>query len=170
MRVSILAASVVLWGICALPARAQTAPANCDACSGDVAAALAQCTCDLTNKSPHGAYVSCVARTLNDLVRAGKLDVRCKGKIRSCAAAKSICGKPAFETCWQNHGSCDTTTGLCNNGTLAAGLTACASDADCLKLNCSVKRSFPASVTPVPGQDRCTLLGGTIGGANCCCQ
>lgn len=168
MRGPILSAGMGLLVACALPVWAQTTQPDCHAELCNAQATLNQaCTCDPNTKSPHGLYVSCVARKLNAMARDGLIDVQCKGKIRSCFAARSTCGKPGFETCFT--GRCDTSTGMCTDGTLASGLTTCTSNADCIDgTHCHTMKSFPGNVTPVPGQDQCTLKGGTIGGSNCC--
>lgn len=102
----------------------------------------AQCACDNPDFTNHGSYVRCVAHVVNTLARDGVIPTNCKGRIRRCAA-RSTCGKEGFVTCTVVlPGTCDVATGACLEGTLAEGLTACVTDADCIAgTRCSTKRS-----------------------------
>jgi hypothetical protein len=113
----------------------------------------------------HGRYVRCVARTLHSL----DVPQVCRGAVMQCAARSTV-GRPGFETCTvPTFGSCDTSSGTCTEGTLAAGLTACTADTDCPSgTQCHVMRAFAPDVTPTPGADQCTLAGGTPGTGSCC--
>ena len=139
-------------------------PVDCEAIRCQVQAAInTNCSCD--DSSNHGRYVSCV----NRVIRESGAPAKCRGKITRCAAI-STCGKPGFETCVRTRaGTCDTSTGACTLGTLAAGLTVCAANTDCVAgTNCSIMRAFSPRETPAPGADRCTVLGGTPGTGSCC--
>jgi hypothetical protein len=137
-------------------------------------------------KFNHGRYVSCVAHVVKQLAQNGTIPPSCKGKITRCAA-RSTFGKSAFETCQLPvYGKCvgglcpDGTTmctsdtdcgqllGACNNGLCPDGVTMCTSSTDCAVTRCRIVRAFPPDATPVPGGDRCTLLGGTAGAGSCC--
>jgi hypothetical protein len=135
---------------------------DCEALRCQVEANISQC---LSGAKNHGQCVSCVAHA----VKQANVPSRCRGKIVRCAA-RSTCGKPDFETCRsQTAGTCDTSTGQCSDGTLAAGLSACAADTDCVvTTRCKIERSFRRNVTPTPGADQCTLAGGTPGTGGCC--
>ena len=161
--VSVMVAVLIAW---VAPGRAQTTPPDCHAARCAVQAAIDQnCPCD--SSTNHGRYVSCVAHQVNALAKSGQIPTRCKGKIRNCLA-HSTCGKPGFETCLtQEPGTCETATATCTEGTSASG--SCTSDADCVVTKCHTMRAFPNGVTPVPGEDKCTVKkGGTPGTGTCC--
>ncbi len=155
---TMLLATVAGRGVAQVPAPTP----DCEAIRCQVQDSLASCLANATN---HGKCVSCVAHT----VKALGIPTRCRGKVTRCVA-RSTCGKPNFETCTKvTTGTCDTVAGTCTTGTLAAGLTACTTDADCIvSSKCRVMRSFLPHETPVPGGDRCTLAGGTPGTGSCC--
>lgn len=161
MKVRIAVLTVFSLTMLAGLAAAQTptpTPIDCDAIRCDVQRAInSQCDCNARN---HGQYVSCVAH----VVKALSVPTRCKGKIKRCAG-NSTCGKLGFETCLRpRFGTCNVTTHLCPDG-----VTTCAADTDCIiGTKCTVMRSFPRNVTPTPGTDRCTLLGGVAGTGSCC--
>ncbi len=145
-------------------AQAQTptpTPIDCEAVRCQVQGTISAC---LTGAKNHGQCVSCVAHAVHD----PSIPHQCRGKIVRCAA-RSTCGKPGFETCTTTEaGMCDTSTGQCSEGTLAAGVTACMQDSDCVATDCGIMRAFPPNTTPTPGQDSCTLRGGTPGTGSCC--
>lgn len=146
-RIVLTAALVVT--VRALPAVAQ--PVDCEPSRCAAQAALDGCGCDTA--SNHGRYVSCVAHAVNTLAKQRSIDVRCKGKIRRCAA-RSICGKVGFVTCNIPTDTCDLTTGFCT----ADPTVACTADIDCGSV-CRIKSS----------SDLCLASGGQVGtGATCC--
>ena len=152
MRLAVASAAVFFLSLAAQPVAAQTIDCEADRCA--VQNALnTNCPCDSPQFTNHGRYVSCVARTVNGLAKSGTIHTRCKGKVTRCAA-RSTCGKDAV-TCTTNiAGTC--TAGACTVGTLAPGLTACATDADCIAgTRCSIKRSAD-------------LCRGTAGSGTCC--
>jgi hypothetical protein len=160
--ISVIVAVLIAW---AAPGRAQTTPPDCNAARCAVQTAVNQnCPCD--SATNHGRYVSCVAHQVNTLARTGEVPKQCKGKVKRCAA-RSTCGKANFETCLlPGTGTCDTGTATCTEGTSASG--SCTSAADCVVTSCRIMRAFPRNTTPVPGTDKCTLLGGTPGTGTCC--
>jgi hypothetical protein len=164
MKVSITLMSVVAAGLLSCPAWAQ-APEPTPDCEAQRCQVFDAINMQCSGAKNHGKYVSCVARQ----VRQSGISNRCRGKVMRCAA-RSTFGKPAFETCtFQRFGTCDTTSGMCTEGTLASGLTTCAADTDCLDgTKCHTVRAFPPDTTPVQGEDKCTLQGGTPGTGSCC--
>jgi hypothetical protein len=137
-----------------------SAQTDCEAARCAVQQALNEsCPCDDARFTNHGRYVSCVARTVNKLSKDGVIPTNCKGKVKRCAA-RSTCGKAGAVACTINEpGTCDVTAGTCTVGTLASGLTVCATDADCIASSrCSVKRST----------ERCDAAGGISGSGTCC--
>jgi len=163
MRLAAMLVGTLALGL-AGPVIAQSAaptPVDCEAVRCSLQNAISACA---ANPKNHGKCVSCVAHALHD----PGIPQECRGKIVRCAA-RSTCGKPAFETCHtQSAGTCDTATGTCTDGTPAAGLTACTQDSDCLVTDCKIMRAFSPHETPTPGADRCTLAGGTPGTGSCC--
>jgi hypothetical protein len=163
MRLTALLAATIAMGL-AGPVVAQSAtptPVDCEAVRCSVQAAINACAANPRN---HGQCVSCVAHATHDPA----IPQQCRGKIVRCAA-RSTCGKPAFETCrTTSAGTCDTPTGTCTDGTLAAGLTTCAQDSDCVVTDCKIMRAFAPHTTPTPGADQCTVAGGTPGTGSCC--
>ena len=159
---ALIAGSVVLaalsgaaWAQVATPT-----PIDCDAVRCQVQSMIDACAANARN---HGKCVSCIAHATKD----PSIPKQCRGKIVRCAA-RSTCGKPSAETCQTTSaGSCGT-DGTCSQGTLADGLTTCTQDSDCVVTHCHVEQAFPKNVTPVPGQDKCTLQGGTPGTGTCC--
>src|SRR5262245_43380190 len=111
------------------PASAQTEEKTCEEWRCEFQTRLQSCDCSAGN---HGAYVSCVAHLVNDLVKEG-LPTNCKGKLKRCAA-RSICGKQSrdFHTCTTTIlGDCDEASSVCfNTG------AACLTDADCNVTQC----------------------------------
>src|SRR5574337_1960956 len=165
MRFMLSAACVAALAFTSYQAAAQTS-VDCDAARCAVQDAIV--ACQSRNGAPvtnHGQFVSCVARAMNRLAKAGTIPRQCKGKINRCAA-RSTFGKPAgFVTCTiTTFGTCDLTTGsptfgTCTSGTLASGLPACAADTDCIASSrCSIKSSA----------DLCTAAGGVAGNGTCC--
>ena len=73
-----------------------------------VAAARAEidATCDCSDSTPHGQYVSCAAGIANARASAEPqtLPTYCKGAVKRCAA-RSTCGKPGFVTCCRTSSS-----------------------------------------------------------------
>lgn len=163
MRLTPFLAATIALGL-AGPVIAQSAaptPIDCEAVRCSVQDAINACAANAKN---HGKCVSCVAHALHQTT----VPRQCRGKIVRCAA-RSTCGKPAFETCrTQSAGTCDTAAGTCTDGTLTAGLRTCSQDGDCVVTDCKVMRSFAPHATPVPGADQCTLAGGTPGTGTCC--
>ena len=163
MRLVVCLSATVVLGLTGL-AFAQSAaptPVDCEAVRCSLQNAISACT---ANPKNHGKCVSCIAHAVHDAA----IPQQCRGKVVRCAA-RSTCGKPAFETCHtQSAGTCDTTTGACSDGTLGSGLTSCTQDSDCVVTDCKIMRAFSAHATPVPGEDRCTLAGGTPGTGSCC--
>lgn len=165
MRVRIACTTVLLTAVLAGTSAAQSAtptPIDCEAVRCQLQSEIDACMSNATN---HGRCVSCVTHA----VKKANVPRKCRGKITRCAA-RSTCGKPAFETCTTNvAGTCDSVTGTCTDGTLASGLTSCATDADCIAgTKCSILRAFARHATPTPGADKCTLKGGTPGTGSCC--
>jgi hypothetical protein len=109
------------------------------------------CVCDAATN--HGRYVSCVAHAVKAAVANG-LPTNCKGTVTRCAA-RSSCGKPGFVTCcFASPGTCDVTTGLCQDGT-----TVCTTATQCPAVTkCRTKSNA--------GQ--CTAAGGSPGSGSCC--
>ena len=119
------------------------------------------CVCNDPNNpaANHGRYVSCVAHAVRDAVKpppdGSGLPTNCKGAVTRCAA-RSTCGKKSgFVTCcFASPGSCDTTSGLCQDG-----VTQCTTPDVCPpRIRCSVKSS----------SDRCMAQGGSPGTGSCC--
>ncbi len=168
-------------------AQTPTATPDCEAVRCQVQAQINACATPAAGaKFNHGRYVSCVTRTINTLAKNGTIPTSCKGKIVRCAA-RSTFGKSAFETCHLPElGTCsgglcpDGVTpctsnqdcpvhGTCTSGLCPDGATACSSDSDCpVVTTCHIVRAFSPHATPTPGQDRCTLEGGTPGSGSCC--
>jgi hypothetical protein len=123
-------------------------------------AVAARCPCNLgvpagTVAANHGQYVSCVAKAVRDLAKAGTIPNNCKGKITRCAA-RSICGKGGFVTCQVPvPGRCDPATGTC----VKDKSVACLTDADCTGTRCKIKSSA----------DLCTAADGIVGTSGSCC-
>jgi hypothetical protein len=124
-------------------------------------ARLDECSCEQgpsdEGKSPnHGAYVSCVAHIVNDLVAEG-LPTKCKGKLKRCAA-RSVCGKQesGFATCTTfEYGTC--VEGVCDTD----GVTTCTADTDCIA-------STRCKITRHP--ETCEAAGGAVNLAPTCCS
>jgi hypothetical protein len=159
---SVLSATIAIAIAGAAMAQMPTpTPVDCEAARCSVQDAIDACTANPRN---HGQCVSCVAHAL----RQTDVPRQCRGKIVRCAA-RSTCGKSAFETCrTESAGTCDTTTGACTDGALAAGLTSCTQDAGCVATSCKIMRAFAPHTTATPGMDQCTLAGGTPGTGSCC--
>lgn len=153
MRITTIITGLTLASALALaaaPARAEKP--DCEPARCAVQAAIAaECPC--AESSNHGRYVSCVARVVNRLSRAGQVPTNCKGKVTRCAA-RSTCGKPGFVACHIPTDTCDVVTLTCvGNPTLA-----CATDLDC-GARCKVSSS----------EDICLARGGTVGTESSCC-
>lgn len=149
VRLIPIALLVVLLGPAA-PSSA--APVDCEPARCAVQAALDR-NCPCASASNHGRYVSCVARILNRMARDGEIPKNCKGRIRRCAA-RSICGKPDFVTCYRPTDQCDAATGTCAGDPTAA----CAADIDC-GARCAIRRSA----------ELCESRGGVVGAGGTCC-
>jgi hypothetical protein len=151
----ILLTAVATFAILAVSRLAIAQTVDCEAARCAVQAALDQsCSCDASTN--HGRYVSCVARTLQQLWRAGAIPTRCRGRAVSCAA-RSTCGRDGAATCVLTRtGMCDTATGTCRIGTAAGG--SCAADADCSLTRCVTLSS----------DQRCFDMGGVPGRGSCC--
>lgn len=118
---------------------------------------LEECNC--AEAENHGRYVSCAAHIIKDLVEEG-LPRNCKGKLQRCAA-RSVCGKQdrGFATCTTfTYGTCGVTTpSVCDTD----GLTACASNTDCVESSqCRITRH---------GED-CVAAGGALNLSPTCCS
>ena len=146
----------VLAALALIAGRTPVAHARCDdpaAAEAVRASIAAQCVC--TASTNHGQYVSCVARHVRDAVNSGTLPTNCKGTVTRCAA-RSTCGKKTgFVTCcFASPGSCDATTGLCQDG-----VTPCIDATQCPAVTrCRTKSSA----------DLCTAAGGSPGAGSCC--
>lgn len=137
------------------PTPTPTATPDCEAerCNPAVQTAIAGCSC--ASAVSHGSYVSCVTSVVKTLVQAGTLDRRCRGKVTRCAA-RSTCGRPAFETC--------TVGQTCVNNVCANANQRCTTDSDCPATpTCKLVRMAPA-----PTPDICSAAGGTTGTGSCC--
>src|SRR5690242_14069071 len=109
----------VLAALALVAAGTPVAHARCDdpaAAEAVRASIAAKCVC--TSSTNHGQYVSCVARAVRDAVHSGALPTNCKGTVTRCAA-RSTCGKKTgFVTCcFASPGTCDPTTGRCQDRT-----------------------------------------------------
>jgi hypothetical protein len=158
MNLLIATFGLLLSAMLSIPAAAQapTPTPDCEAerCSTAVQDAVAACGCDTA--ATHGQYVSCVARAMNSLAQDGTIDQSCKGKIKRCAA-RSDCGKPAFETCTKGQ--------TCLNGACVnAPSQTCTMDSDCP----AVTKCHVVRIAPVPTPDKCSASGGTAGSGSCC--
>ena len=108
------------------------------------------CPCD--SATNHGSYVRCVARTCKQLVAAGTIPRRCKGRVVSCAA-RSTCGKPGAVTCEMPESTCEPSGTCANDPTVT-----CTAGRDC-GTRCRV----------VSSASDCETAGGTVGTVTSCC-
>lgn len=163
MKALVICMGMLLAATLAGRATAQMAtptPVDCEAVRCQIQSSIDACSNGATN---HGQCVSCVTQA----VRTLGVPKQCRGKITRCTA-RSTCGKPNFETCRSESSGTCAADGTCSKGTLAAGLSVCTQDADCVVTSCRVMRAFARGSTPTPGADPCSLLGGTPGTGSCC--
>jgi len=183
MKIEIACATLLIITAWTSRSTAQTieTATDCEAVRCDVQSAIAQCSEQTAAANPgetkgkggmnHGQYVRCVAHVLRGL----DIPHECTGTVMRCAT-RSTFGKPNFQTCnVQKPGKCDTSTtpSTCKKGTLAPGLTSCATGGDCVVTRCQTMRAFARHATPMPGEDRCSLLNATgisaVPGTGSCC-